>query len=99
MGFFNLKVTERRSASTANTSNTTRPSSACPSVPAISIRDWWITKSNPASAAPTGLPESVVGSKKGGTEALLNTGFGLLFRYGDLTTPYQFRQFPTCEWR
>ena len=65
MGFFNLHVTVVGHASAADISTTTRPFFACPSVPAISTRVWSITRSNPASAAPTGRPESDQAPKKG----------------------------------
>ena len=65
MGFFNLQLTVSMYASTADISTTTRPSFACPSVPATSIRDWWITKNSPACAAPNGPPEDVQAPKKG----------------------------------
>ena len=65
MGFFNLQVTVVGHASLADISTTTRPFFACPSVPATSMMDRSTTKSNPASAAPTGLPESELAAKKG----------------------------------
>ena len=79
MGFFNLQVTVVGHASLADISTTTRPFFACPSVPVTSMRDWSITKSNPASAAPTGCPESGQALKRG-TEAPLSSGLGLLIR-------------------
>ena len=65
MGFFNLQVTVVGSPSPADISTITRPFFACPSVPATSMRDWSTTKSNPASAAPTGRPETEQAPKKG----------------------------------
>ena len=65
MGFFNLQVTVVGHASLADISTTTRPFFVCPSVRATSMRDWSRTKSNPASAAPTGCPESGQEPKKG----------------------------------
>ncbi|CAE08619.1 hypothetical [Parasynechococcus marenigrum WH 8102] len=65
MGFFNLQFTVSMYASTADISTTTRPSFVCPSIPATSIRDWSITRGNPASAAPTGRPKSDQALKKG----------------------------------
>ena len=84
MSFFNLQVTVIVHASPADNSTTTRSFFACPSVPATSMRDWSTTKRNPASAAPTGRPETEQATKRG-TEAPLNPGFGLLIRYQDLT--------------
>ena len=79
MGFFNLQLTVSMYASTADISTTTRPSSVFPSVRATFIKDWWTTRSNPVSAAPTGRPESDQALKRG-TEAPLNPGLGLLIR-------------------
>ena len=79
MGFFNLRVTVIVHASTANISTTTRPFFVCPSVLAICTRDWWTTRSNPASVALIGR-QGIVKTLKRGTEAPLNPGFGLLIR-------------------
>ena len=65
MGFSNLQVTVIGSASIANISTTTRPSSAFPSVPAISNRVWWTTRCNQKSVALIGRPESDQALKKG----------------------------------
>ena len=65
MGFFNLLVTVTGHASAADISTTTRPFFACPSVPAISTRVWWTTRSNPSSIALIGRQETVQTSKKG----------------------------------
>jgi hypothetical protein len=79
MGFFNLGVTVVGHASLANISTTTRPFFVCPSVRATSMRDWSRTKSNPASAAPTGRPETDRTPNRG-TAAPLSSGLGLLIR-------------------
>ena len=65
MVFFKLQVTVVGHASLADISTTTRPFFACPSVLATSMRDWSRTKSNPASAALIGRPESGQAPKKG----------------------------------
>ena len=65
MGFFNLQVTVVGHASLADISTTTRPFFACPSVPAISTRFWWTTKSNPTSPVLIGHPEGGQAPKKG----------------------------------
>ena len=65
MGFFNLQLTVSMYASTADISTTTRPSFACPSVPATSIRDWWTTRSNPAFVVLIGRQGTVSAPKKG----------------------------------
>ena len=65
MGFFNMQVTVIGHTSIADISTTTRPSFVFRSVPAICTRGWCITKSNPASAVPTGCLESGQAPKKG----------------------------------
>ena len=87
MGFFNLQVTVVGHASLADISTTTRPFFACPSVPATSMRDWSRTRSNPASVAPTGCPESGQAPKKGhrSTPKFWFGSVNPLIRYQDLT--------------
>ena len=65
MGFSNLQVTVSRSASIANISNATPPSSAFPSVPAISTRGWWKNRDSSWCAALIGRQGTVQTSKKG----------------------------------
>ena len=65
MGFSNLQVTVIGSASIANISTTTRPSSAFPSVLATSTRVWWKTRDSPSCAALIGRQGTVQTSKKG----------------------------------
>ena len=87
MGFFNLQVTVVGHASLADISTTTRPFFACPSVPATSMRDWSRTKSNTASAALIGCPESGQAPKKGhrSTPKFWFGSVNPLIRYQDLT--------------
>ena len=65
MGFSNLQVTVIGSASIANISTITRPSSAFPSVSPISTRVWLTTRSNQTSVALIRRPESDQALKKG----------------------------------
>ena len=87
MGFFYLHVTVIVYASPADIFTTTRPFFACPSVPATSMRDWWTTKSNPASAALIGCPETDQAPKKGhrSTPEFWFGSVNPLIRYQDLT--------------
>ena len=87
MGFSNLQVTVSRSASIANISTTTRPSSAFPSVPAISTRGWWKTRDSSWCAALIGRQGTVQTSKKG-CRSTPEFWFGTLnplIRYQDFT--------------
>ena len=87
MGFFNLQVTVVGHASLTDISTTTRPFFACPSVLATSMRDWSRIRSNPASVALIGCPETDRAPKKG-HRSTPEFGVGSvnpLIRYQDLT--------------
>ena len=76
MGFFNLQLTVSMYASTADISTTTRPSFACPSVPATYHQGLVDTKTV-QRVLPEWTSIGRVGTKKGAPKTLLSSGLGL----------------------